>query len=186
MAGLAAIALAAGTAVSAVGTIVAGQAAARQQMAQAAAIKAGNEFQAKQLEVRAKNERASAQRQVQEVDHQKRLALSRNQAVAGAGGFSADDASTLNIQGQIEKYGAYQEALVKYGGQAASDADLASAAAARASGANAMTIGSEAASATRMNSFLSAAGTIVGGATTMFQKYGMRYTPSSGASYAYG
>ena len=186
MAGLAAIALAAGTAVSAVGTIVSGQAAARQQIVQGQAIKAGNEFQAKQLEVRAKNERASAQRQVQEIDRQKRLALSRNQAVAGAGGFSSDDASTLNIQGEIERYGSYQAAMVKYGGDAAADADIASASAARASGANALAIGNEAAASTRMNSFLSAAGTIIGGASTMFQKYGMKYTPATGSNYAYG
>lgn len=194
MAGLALIAGIAGTAISAVGTIAAGTAAARQQMAQAQAIKAGNEFQARQLEVRAANERAAAQRQAQEIGRQKRLALSRNQAVAAAGGFSADDASTLDIQGELEKYGAYQEAMAQYGGNAAADADLASAKASRAAGANALTIGQESASATRLNSFLSAAGTIIGGATSMYEKYGMKYAGIGGSlagagatsGYAYG
>lgn len=186
MAGLAAIAMVAGTAISAVGTIAAGNVAARQQVLAGQAQKAANDFQAKQFEVRAKNERAAAQRSAQEIGRQKRLALSRNQAVAAAGGFSADDASTLDIQGQIEKFGAYQEAMAQYGGNAAADADLASAKASRAAGANALTIGQESASATRMSSFLNAAGTIVGGASSMFQKYGMAYTPAVTSNYAYG
>jgi hypothetical protein len=195
MAGLAAIALAAGTAVTAVGTIAAGQAAARQQILAGQAQQAASEFQAKQLEVRAANERAAAQRQAQEVRRQQRLALSRNQAVAAAGGFSTDDPGTLDIQGQIERYGDYQAAIAQYGGDAASDADKASAAGLRAGGANALALGYDAAASTRTNSLLSAAGTIIGGATTMYQKYGMKFAPSIGGSlvggggvsgYAYG
>lgn len=160
----AALALA-GTAVSAIGTIAAGQ--ARQQAAN---------YEAAQYENRAKEERAAAQQQGFEIARQKRLALSRNQAVAAASGFSSTDASSLDLIGEIESYGTWQEQLAQYGGDARAEALKAQAQGSRMTGRAAAT-----------GSFIDAASTLIGGASTFFGKYGggssMGMQP---AAYRYG
>lgn len=140
-----------GTVVSAVGTIAAGQAQQR----------AAN-FQAAQEEVQAKEERAAAQQQGFDIARQKRLALSRNQAVGAASGFGADDTSSLDIAGEIAAYGTWQEQVANYGGESRASSLNASAAATRESGRAAMT-----------GAYIGAAGTLVGGfADTLYKKYG--------------
>ena len=197
------IASVAGTAISAASTIAGANAAAKQQKAsgdaqllasQQSAVNA--EYQAKQYDIRAKEERAAAQQEAFAIQRTKRLALSRNQAVAAASGFNADDASVLNINSEIERYGYMQSAMANYGGESRAAGDEAQAAGLRAEGQAAVKAGTIAqtsayasADATSSLSLLSAASTIIGGATTMFQKYGSslyRAPSSSGSGYVYG
>lgn len=155
-----------GTVVSAVGTIAAGQARMR-----------AAEFEAKQLENQAEEERAAAQQQGFEIARQKRLAISRNVAVAAASGFSADDASTQDLLGEIEAYGTWQEQIANYGGESRAAGLRAQAKGARMTGRAGVTA-----------SYFDAASTIIGGATSMFEKYGS-FKPAaavSGYSLRYG
>ena len=115
----------AGSAVSAVGTIASGQAAAEIGQQQAlisrqqgeAAQKAAN-FEAAQLEIQGKEEKALAQREMLQLRRQKRLTLSQLQGRAAASGFSATDPTSLALADEIERYGTYQEQLALYGGTA--------------------------------------------------------------------
>lgn len=173
LATIATIASVAGTAVSAVGTIAAGNAKAAQAEAEAKA----QEFRAAQLDMAAKEERASAQRDAFEVERRKNLALSKLTANAASSGFSATDPTSLAIADEISRYGTYQEQMVQYGGEAkARDARLAAAAsrysaeAARQAGRSAKTVG-----------YLSAGGTILSGVGGMASKY---WLPSKAAGLA--
>lgn len=164
MAGLAAVAAIAsgvGTVLSAVGTIAAG----KQQQ------KAAN-YEAAQLEVKGKEERAAAQRQGLEAAKNKRLALSRIQAVAAGSGFSATDANTLDLMGETDEYGTYQQQILQYGGESRARGYKAQAVATRMSG-----------NAAYKGAMLSAAGTIIGGAATMYDKYGRAGMPATAGRY---
>ena len=153
MAGLSAIATIAslaGTAVSAVGTIAAGR--AQKQAA---------DHQAAQLDVRAKEERATAQQKALEVARERRLALSRLQARAAASGFGATDPTILDLAGETAAYGTLRQQIARYGGEARAADLTASAEGARARG-----------SAALQNAGFNAAGTILGGVSTMFRRFG--------------
>ena len=148
---IATIASLAGTAVSAIGTIAAGKAEQ----------KAAN-YEAAQLDVQAKDERAGAQREAQELARRKRLALSTLTANAAGSGFTATDPTVLDLAGEIAEYGTYQEQLAMYGGTSRAEGLKASAAARRVSGA-----------AARRGSIYSAGGTLLAGfGQTMFDRYG--------------
>ena len=177
MAALALIATLAGTAVSAVGTIAAGQAKAQEAEAQARA----QEFQAAQLDVAAKEEKASAQRDMFELRHRKELALSQLQSKAAGSGFSATDPTALQIGDEISKYGTYQEQMAMYGGEAKSRDAQFSAAAKRYSAGMSREIGSSYKTA----SYLSAGGTILGGIGGMAGKYASPGGFSSGGFTPY-
>ena len=86
-----------GTVVSAVGTIAAGAAAARQANAQAAA----QEHAARIADQKAMQERAVAQRQAFENRREGRLATSTLIARAAASGASATDPTIINLGGDI-------------------------------------------------------------------------------------
>lgn len=153
MAGLSAIATIAslaGTAVSAIGTIAAGR--AQKQAA---------DHQAAQLEVNAKHEQAKAQHEALEVARKKRLELSRLQTRAAASGFGAADPTVLDLTGEVAQYGTLQQQLARYGGEVRGEDLRASAAGARARGEAAL-----------RNSYFNAAGTILGGVSSMFRRYG--------------
>lgn len=167
----------AGTAVSAVGTIAAGQQAAKigameQQrlVAEGKAAKQAAEYQAAQFDVQAKNERAMGQREAEQYRRQKKLALSKLTAGAAASGFSATDATALALSDEIEEYGTLQEQMAAYGGEARATGSRAQAEATRFSGANAYRAGVSggnvaymAGQMKRNASYYSAAGTIMGG-----------------------
>lgn len=159
MAGLgtiATIASLAGTAVSAIGTIAAGRDAQRQA-----------NYEAAQFDVRAKEERAQAQKESLDVARKRRLALSRLQAIAAASGFGASDPSVLDLLGETAKYGTFEEQMARYGGTS------------RAAGLRAEAEGRRmAGSARARQSYFNAAGTILGGVSSMFRKYGQGATSS--------
>jgi hypothetical protein len=153
----------------AVGTIASGASAA-----------ANAEYQAKQLEINAKEERAAGQHDAMEYDRQKRLALSRIQAVSSASGLGATDPTVLDTAGDVAAYGTLQSQIAQYGGDSRAAGLTAQAAGARAQG-----------KAAQFGSFLDAGSTILGGFTSMYDKYGKgRYStglsPYGAASGWYG
>lgn len=153
MAGLSAIATIASlaaTAVSAVGTIAAGR--AQKQAA---------DHQAAQLEVEGKQERAKAQQDALELARKKRLELSRLQARTAASGFGAADPTVLDLTGEAAQYGTLNQQLARYGGEVRAEDLKASAAGTRARGEAAL-----------RSSYFNAAGTILGGVSSMFRRYG--------------
>lgn len=152
--------LAAATAVSAAGTIAGGFAQ-----------KAGADFQAKQLDMRAKEEVAASQREAFDIRKQKDLALSRGQSVAAASGLGATDESVLETVGDLEQTGEYHAGLARYGGEERAKGVKMQAAASRFEGKQALT-----------GSLWKAGATILGGASNMAGKYGGGGPPSSSAS----
>lgn len=150
LATIATIASIGGTIVSAIGTIAAGNAQRR----------AAN-FQAAQLEQQAGQELAASQREAYEYQRNKDLALSRQQAVAGASGLSATDPSVLFLAGETAGRGRYQEEMALYTGKARQQGFQNQAKATRLSG-----------QAAAQGAMFDAAGTILGGFGSFFDKYG--------------
>lgn len=149
-----------GSAVSAVGTIAAGN-------AQADAIEQQADFEAKQLEIKAKEEKAAAQRDAFAEQRKKNLAQSALTARAAGSGFSATDPGTLDIAGEISRYGTYNEQMAMYGGRSRS-AGLRSQAEAT------LYQGATNAQAAKTSSYFDAASTIIGGASNL-AKYQLSY-----------
>ena len=151
MAGLGTILGVVGSVVSAVGTIAAGQASRRDA-----------EFQAKQLDIQAKAEFAAGQREAEEIERNKKLVLSRQQALAAASGMGADDPTIVTMAAEIAGFGKYQELSALAAGEMRQRRAEYDAASARATG-----------QATATGSLLSAGGTIIGGVANAFQeRYG--------------
>ena len=172
LATIAAITSMAATAVTAVGTIAAGQSQAEYYERQGAANKQAADFQAKQLDIKAKDEFASGQRDMLQMRRQKNMALSRLQAVGASSGFSATDPSNLAMADEISKYGTLQEMTALYGGENRGKDLKLSAAAKRFEGDTTASLYSDQASMTRTGSYYSAAGTVLGGASTMATRFG--------------
>lgn len=162
------VATIAGTAMTAAGTIAAGKAA-----------KVAGDYEAKQLDIKAKEEQAAAQREGEQYQRQKKLALSKVQSLAAGSGFSATDASTLADIGDIEAYGTVQQQMAEYGGTSRRAGLQAQAEAARMEGRN-----------KKRASYYDAASTILGGVSTLADRYSGRArstsTSGSGGSYRYG
>lgn len=95
----------AGAGVTAAGTLAAGKSA--QQAA---------EYEAAQLDIKAKEEQAAAQRDAEEYRRRKQFALSKLQTNAAASGFTATDPTALALADEIEQYGTYQQQMAQYGG----------------------------------------------------------------------
>lgn len=159
MAGIAPILAIAGTVVSAVGTIAAGNAA-----------QASAEFQAKQADARAAEERAAGQRDSMEAEHKTGLVLQRQQALAAGSGFDALSPSFVNLAGDTAARGEYQARMSQYGADVrGQDYNL------RASGLR-MT-----GQADQTAGYIGAAGTILQGGVNWYDKYGQG-GPSAGAT----
>lgn len=164
MAGLAAAASIVGTVVSAVGTIAAGQ--ANRQAA---------DYQAAQYDIRAKEERAAAQNDALEYRHRAKLVSSTLQARSAASGFGAADPTVLDLAGDIAATGILQAALTRYGGESRAVGTEAQAEGMRMSGRAAET-----------GAYYSAAATVIGGAGSLFQRYGQSFTPTVATAPRYG
>src|SRR5215831_1807790 len=131
----------AGTAISAVGTIAAGN--AQNAMAQ---------YQAKVYEIKAQEEKAQGAQEEQALLKKLAYAQSRNRAVNAASGFSTSDPTALDIAGDLGAYGTLQAEMAQYGGQSRAQGYLEEAALKRAEGRSAVT-----------GSYFNAASTIIGG-----------------------
>jgi hypothetical protein len=174
------IATVAGTLISAQGTIAAGK--AQQQAAN---------YEAAQLDIKAKEEQAAAQREAEQLRRRKELALSSLQTRAAASGFSATDPTASRLAGEVAEYGTLQEQAAMYGGTSRRAGLEGQAAATRASGA-----------AARQGASYRAAATIIGGISTLADRYnpvrmtstaaptGSRYDPigpwQTSVNYGYG
>ena len=171
MAALALVATVASSALTAMGTIAAGKTAEAQGRAKQQAA----EFEAKQLDIKSKEEKAAGQNEMLQLRRQKNLALSRLQTVGAGSGFSATDPTSLALADEITKYGTYQEQLALFGGTAR-ERDLQLAASGRRfEGESALALGK----AQRNASYLNAAGTIIGGVSSIADKYAKRRSPST-------
>ena len=104
---------------------------------------------------------ARAQQDALTLARKKRLELSRLQARAAASGFGAADPTVLDLTGEVAQYGTLDQQLARYGGEVRAEDRRASAAGARAQGAAAL-----------RNAHFNAAGTVLGGVSSMFRRYG--------------
>ncbi len=154
----------AGSYIQAQGTLAAGKAAD-----QAA------KYEAAQLDIKAKEEQAAAQREMLDQRREKELALSKLQTNAAASGFSATDPTSLALADEIEKYGTTKEQMAMYGGESRRQGITAQAHGRRMEG-----------QAARIGAKYSAAGTILGGISTMAGKFAGPKYPQSGGSGYYG
>lgn len=162
---VATVASIAGTAVAAAGTIAAGKNA-----------KAAAAYEAAQMDRAGKEEQASAQREGEEYRRRKNLALSQLQSRSAASGFSATDPTTLNLADEIEKYGTFQEQTAAYGGNSRR-IGLEDQAAGRLAEGRAAQSGSQ----------YSAVGTILGGISSMADRYNpRRRAMAESLGYRYG
>ena len=150
MAAIGAVVSLIGTVVSAAGTIAAGERAP-----------AAAEYQAKQLDIKANEEVAAAQREEQQTRREKNLVLSRQQALAASSGLGASDPTIADLAGETEAFGEYRAGLVRYGGEERSTGLKMQAEGARYTGESA-----------RIGATYSAFGTILGGVSSFFSKYG--------------
>lgn len=159
-----------GAMASAQATIAAGQA----QRMQA-------EHEAKQLEIRAQEQRASAQREAEEAKLQGRLAQSKVQTAAAAGGFMPTSTDILDLSGDVAQRTGYQAGMYRYRGHEQAVGTVGQAAANRWSGVVAENEARQRASAT-----------IIGGIGGMFNALGSIPWGSTGSagsaqpSYYYG
>lgn len=152
-----------GTAVSAAGTIAAGNAAAKSA-----------EFEAKQLDRKADEERAAAQREAMQQRKETDFVQSRAQAVAAASGLGALDETVLDLAGDLEQEGAYRERMIQYSGSERAAGYRDAAKGRRVSG-----------QAARQGAMFSAAGTLLSGASSFYDKYASSM-PQSSTSLRYG
>lgn len=179
------IATVAGAAISAGSTLMGGAAAADAGNAQALAQRQGAadnaaalEFKATQEDQAAQESRAAAQRQALEKTHNARLLLSTLQARAAASGAGAADPGVQTIAGRIAGRGAYEALTDTYNGDNRALGLIDQAKGDRFSAATGIQGGNMAADASiaagnarRSASYLSAAGTLIGGAGSAFKTY---------------
>jgi hypothetical protein len=167
----------ASAAISALGTIAGGNAAE----AAGKAANASAQFQAKQQEMAALESRATAQRAQFEKQRETQLVQSKLQARAASSGGGADDPTVLGLVGDIGARGEYESLMEMYKGENRARGLEDAAMSSRMSGEAALAEGQ----AKRKAASLSALGTIIGGAGSMFNIYNKQPLYRSGA-YGYG
>jgi hypothetical protein len=154
---------AAGTAVSAAGTIAGGKAAADA----GARAKEGYDFKALQEEQAAQESRAVGQRAALEKRREARFLTSKLQARAAASGGAADDPGVIDLAGDIAERGEYDALMEMFKGENRARGLEDSATGSRMTGEAAYAEGQ----AKRDAAELSAMGTIISGAGSMFRQY---------------
>lgn len=168
---IATIATVAGTAITAMGTIASGKAEAKAVRARAQAAAEEGEFEAKQLDVRAKEERAASILEKDELRGRKERVASAAQARAAASGFTATDATSIQIASETESRGTFQEQLALHGGAARASGLGLSAEAKRISGISGINVAAIDAANIKQRSRNAAVGTVVGGLGTSFARF---------------
>lgn len=153
----------AGGALSAVGTLIGGGAAAQAGQSTQQA----QNFKAQQEDMAAQESRAAAQRDSLEKGRQTQLVLSKLQANAAAGGGGADDPGVLTLAGNIAGRGEFESLMDMYRGENRARGLEDTAIGSRLSGEAAAAEGKAKQSA----SYLSAAGTIIGTAGSAYKTY---------------
>jgi hypothetical protein len=160
----------AATAVQVAGTIISAQAQANQARMEGKSQQQIAEFQARQMQTRAGQERAVSQMQAVEERRRARLARSKALAIAGAsgggtGGTVNDILSDLTAEGELNAQAALYE-----GEEAARGLEM-QAAGTRAEGKYANAASRYASRNIKNASYLSAAGTTMQGAASFYSKY---------------
>jgi hypothetical protein len=164
--------MAAGTAISAGGTLIGGFMGADAQEEAGRLQEAAANFEAQQLQMAAAESRATAQRQMFERQRLTKLALGTLQTRAAAGGGKATDENVLSLTSEIAGRGEYQALAELYTGENRARGLEDSAAAKRYEG-KARAYGAErAANAARIGSVLSAGGTILSGTGSAMKESG--------------
>jgi hypothetical protein len=143
-------------------------------------------FEAKQLKAKALEEHAAAQQEASQYRRKKELALSKLQADAAGSNWSATDASTLALAGEIARYGTVQEQMAMYGGASRRAGYETQAKVTRFNGASEASARFAEADATRSGAKYQVAGTILGGATSLLDRFGDRARPKQSSAYRYG
>lgn len=157
-----------GTIASVGGSIVSGLG----QMQAGRAANASAKFQAAQLEQRAGQERAAAQRQAIEERRRAALAISRGRAVAAASGGGATDPTVLNVAGGVAAQGEYNALSALFEGEERARGANLQATSARMEGKQAKKAG-----------MVGGLGTIAGGVgQTLYMRYGANTSISGSAS----
>jgi hypothetical protein len=183
---IATIATVVGTGVSAYGTIAGGKAQSQQLAQQGLAERESSELQARQLIAKGKEEMAASQQEAAQYRRNKDLALSTLQNRAAAGGFSATDPTAMALSDEIDKYGTLQEKLALWGGSSRRAGLESQAAGARFSGDSAYSAALQSGANARKASWYDAAGTILGGVSTLAAKYDPQASSTTAPSYRYG
>ena len=163
---------------------VAGQRAQARSEAQFRAQQATmKEVEAKQLETRAIQDVAVAQRSAQEEQRRSRIIQSRALALAAASGGSASDPTVVNIISDLAGEGAYRSAVAMYEGEDQARTDRMAAAAARYEGAGL----TQSAQSVQRSANYATAGTVFSSVGSMYGKYGMPSSsiPSGGTPGTY-
>jgi hypothetical protein len=140
-----------GAGISAAGTIAGGMAQQR----------AAN-YEAAQLDARAEEEKAAAQREATGLRRERDAVQGRQTAYNAASGFSASDETSQRLAGEVAQQGSYRALMAQYGGDERARGARAQASAARESGRAAMT-----------GALFGAAGTMLGAMskTSMFDRF---------------
>lgn len=125
--------------------------------------KRGADFEAKQMEVQAGQERAASQRRAREERRQTQLMQSRAQAVSAASGGGAVDPTVVDIIGDIEEDGEYRALNTLWEGEERAGNLMTGAKQRRKQGRFALTSG-----------LMGSAGTILDGSSSMFKRFGRK------------
>lgn len=157
----------AGTAVSAIGTLVGSDAQATQARYEGKAQQKLANYQAAQLNQQAGQQRVTSQLQAIEEQRKARLAQSRAKAVAAASG-GGTGGSVATILSRLASEGDLNANAATYEGEEAARGLEAQAAAERSSGSYANAASRYAAKNIRRAGYLSAAGTLIGGGAKLY------------------
>lgn len=160
------------TAVSSIGSLVEGNAAARAAKRAAKSTKKAGNAEAAQYQQQAGAERATAQRQAIEERRAARLAESRAIAVAAASGGGASDPSVTKIIGDLAADGEYNALSALYTGEESARGLESAAAGAQYEGRNVASAYRTRASGYRSAARNTAIGTALDGLSTFYDKYG--------------
>lgn len=169
MAGLAAAPLLGGaftlgeafSALSIGGTVLSAVSGASSARAQGNAANAAAQYQARQMEQQAGQERASAQRKSIEERRRAQLASSRALALSAASGAGASDPTVIDIMGDLAGEGEYRALSAMYEGEEKARGSQMGATAKRYEGASAVA-----------ESRAKARNAILGGGMSLLQRYG--------------
>jgi hypothetical protein len=161
----------AGSALSAGGTLMAGNAQADALHATRFNQLLAGKYKADELRMAANEAQGASQREAMAFSRNKDMLLSRARAVAGASGGGATDTSVLKTMGGIEQQGEFQKAMALYAGENRANNLRYEADNAWKEAVNNDAAIQHEAGMTRYNAKMSAMGTLLGGAGSALNQY---------------
>lgn len=161
---------AAGTLTSAAGTIIGAEEGSAAANSQAQNEILAGIYRQRALKMAADETRAASQRQGMAIDRERKNVMSRAKAIGAATGGGADP-SVLNTIAKIDQEGEFQKAMALYAGENRAIGLMDEGRNALYGSYNRATALRSEAATTRRNAYLSAGGQILGGASTMFERY---------------